>query len=252
MRPWGGAKELLTDIGAWFNPFDQHVATLDIGDATIMGGDIDIIADAGRIEDFEEYALDFDATVAVDAAADTITFDAPHSFETGDAVIYNTDGGASIDGLTLGTTYYVIVVDFETIRLAETREAAEAAAPTWIAIDGAAATGIHTLAGKPAPGVPVLSDIVGLVVDTLGFMPTLPVDIAIAEATINLDNTRIIGENVNISATAITSAMVRSRYLPIWFGVGVSVATASVNRGNPVRRSRLQKSSPSVHWPTVR
>jgi len=42
-----------------------------------------------------------------------------HTFVTGDAVVYHRLSGAAIGGLVDGTTYYVIVVDTNTIRLAD-------------------------------------------------------------------------------------------------------------------------------------
>ncbi len=61
----------------------------------------------------------FDGATAPDTGDDTITLGA-HTFLTGDEVVYTSGGGTDIVGLTNGTTYYVIVVDGTTIKLADT------------------------------------------------------------------------------------------------------------------------------------
>jgi hypothetical protein len=77
----------------------------------------------------------------MDNAADTITFSDPHGLITGDAVIYEkpllSDGSvdpayADITNLTHGQTYYVVVVDAETIQLAPTYADATATTPTVV------------------------------------------------------------------------------------------------------------------------
>ncbi|NER96837.1 MAG: hypothetical protein F6J86_23810, partial [Symploca sp. SIO1B1] len=56
----------------------------------------------------------------IDDAKDTITFAQPHAFVTGDQVVYDNGGGANIDGLVSGQTYFVRVIDDSTIKLTET------------------------------------------------------------------------------------------------------------------------------------
>ena len=73
------------------------------------------------------------ATSAVTIAAETITYTA-HGLATGAAVAYNNGGGTSITGLTSGTTYYVIRVDANTIKLATS--SANATAGTAIDLTG--------------------------------------------------------------------------------------------------------------------
>jgi hypothetical protein len=55
----------------------------------------------------------------INAADDTITFATPHNFETGDRVIYNSNGNANIGNLQDGRTYFVRKIDETTIKLAE-------------------------------------------------------------------------------------------------------------------------------------
>ena len=62
----------------------------------------------------------------VDATTNTITLPYDHGLSDGDALFYNNDaadtgGGTNINGLSSGSTYYAIVVDASTIRLASTR-----------------------------------------------------------------------------------------------------------------------------------
>lgn len=57
------------------------------------------------------------STSVVSVASDTLTFDS-HNFITGDAVVYSSGSGTAISGLTSGNTYYVIVVNTTTIKLA--------------------------------------------------------------------------------------------------------------------------------------
>ena len=59
----------------------------------------------------------FDAATAIDPNAETIQFQTPHNFQTGDAVAYHGDPST---GLVDGTTYYVVVLDPRTIKLTAT------------------------------------------------------------------------------------------------------------------------------------
>lgn len=77
---------------------------------------------------------------AVDDGANTITFGARHRFRTGDAVLYDSAGGALIDGLVDGRVYYVIVDGPTRIRLAASRDAALAGSAVDIARNLTSAT----------------------------------------------------------------------------------------------------------------
>lgn len=70
---------------------------------------------------------------AVDITNDTITLE-DHGYETGQAVIYDARGGGALAGLVSGTTYYVIRIDSDTIKLATS--AANALANTSINLTG--------------------------------------------------------------------------------------------------------------------
>lgn len=86
-------------------------------------------------------SLTFNAATAVIDADDTI-YALAHTFETGDAVIYNTGGGTAVSGLANNTTYYVIKQDANYIQLASSL--ANATAGVQIAIAAGVGTN-HTL-----------------------------------------------------------------------------------------------------------
>jgi hypothetical protein len=59
----------------------------------------------------------FNAATGVDDALETITY-VNHGFATQDAVVYRTNGGTVVGGLSDLNTYYVYKVDNDTIKLA--------------------------------------------------------------------------------------------------------------------------------------
>jgi hypothetical protein len=109
----------------------------------------------------------FDPTAAgvYDAASDTINLGYAHGLETGEAVLYDDGGGATIPGLTDGGTYYVIKVDATHIKLATSHCGAVGAAdpncaPTTVsavnlgALDGSALYGeSHRIVPSDQAGV---------------------------------------------------------------------------------------------------
>ena len=111
----------------------------------------------------------FAPSQAVDPTTNTITFTAPDDFQTGDMVVYHTDPAIEdstvlngqtvvesdqpISGLEDGQSYYVVVVNPTTIRLASSLGAAQNAVPIQLS-QGTDLTGVglgsqHTL---QAPG----------------------------------------------------------------------------------------------------
>lgn len=88
--------------------------TEDLSDSTARQTFADLIGTAYEADT----AVTIDSTVAaVNVGADTIT-EVAHGFETGDKVVYDNGGGTDITGLVDGTTYYIIRVDDDTIKLA--------------------------------------------------------------------------------------------------------------------------------------
>ena len=88
------------------------------------------LVEAGLFNTSDSNVKSFDGDLDVIDGADTITINT-HGFTTGDKVTY-TDGCATqITGLTDGGTYYVIVVDSNTVKLA----ASESNASAGTAID---------------------------------------------------------------------------------------------------------------------
>jgi hypothetical protein len=67
----------------------------------------------------------FDGATGVDDALETVTVTA-HGWVTGQSVVYADGGGTAIGGLVDGNTYYVIVMDANTVKLATTKALAVA------------------------------------------------------------------------------------------------------------------------------
>lgn len=88
-------------------------------------------------------AVTFDASVTnVNVTANTITLTA-HGFETGDLVTYNDGGGTAITGITSTSSYYVIKIDADTIKLATTAALALAGTGRDLTVVGVGVS--HTL-----------------------------------------------------------------------------------------------------------
>ena len=64
--------------------------------------------------------LTINPQTSVSLTDNAIHFSSPDGFKTGDQVVYHNGGGTSIGGLTDGQTYYAIVADPSTIKLAST------------------------------------------------------------------------------------------------------------------------------------
>lgn len=81
------------------------------------------------------------ATVTASAAADTITWTS-HGLQTGSGVRFTNSGGALPGGITTSITYYAVVVDANTIKIATSYDNATAASPTIVNItsDGTGTT----------------------------------------------------------------------------------------------------------------
>ena len=80
---------------------------------------------------FSTQPFDASSAAAVNLSTDSIAFASAHGFATGDQVIYQTEGGTSLGGLTANQTYWVIVKGANVIQLASTPSNATAG----IAID---------------------------------------------------------------------------------------------------------------------
>jgi hypothetical protein len=68
----------------------------------------------------------FFGTSAVSATNNTVNLGYAHGFQTGDSVTYWANGGTDIGGLSNGGTYYAVVVDATTIKLATSEANAKA------------------------------------------------------------------------------------------------------------------------------
>ena len=76
--------------------------------------------------------LTINPQTSVSLTDNAIHFSSPDGFKTGDQVVYHNGGGTSIGGLTDGQTYYAIVADPSTIKLASTYANAVAPIPVPI------------------------------------------------------------------------------------------------------------------------
>ena len=112
-----------------------------IGNPAVIGDSTNTFRSLDKISSF---TLTFDAasTDIVSVANDTLTF-SNHRFVTGQRVVYTDGGGTVITGLTDGTSYFIIKVDQNTIKLAT--NASNAASSTAINLTSGAAGGSHTL-----------------------------------------------------------------------------------------------------------
>ena len=96
--------------------FGDLLTTATSGVLNPVGVAVGVRADTSYIAD----TVTFNAASAVDETAHTITF-VGHGLLTGDAVLYNSNGGTPVTGLTNGVTYYAIKVDTDTLKLASSQ-----------------------------------------------------------------------------------------------------------------------------------
>ena len=96
------------------------------------------------LDNIASFTLTFDATdtAVVSIANDTLSF-TNHRFVNGQKVTYTDGGGTAIGGLSDGTSYFIIKVDQNTIKLATS--ASNAASSTAINLTSGAAGTSHTL-----------------------------------------------------------------------------------------------------------
>lgn len=88
--------------------------------------------------------FDGSSSSIVSAANDTLTI-SNHGFATGDRVVYSDGGGDVVDGLTDEATYYIVVVDGNTVKLATTYDNATAATPSVVNIADVGTGSAHKL-----------------------------------------------------------------------------------------------------------
>ena len=97
------------------------------------GINIDLTGTGNGSQTFRGPANSFLGTTAVSTTADTLTMTG-HNYSSGDVITYNANGGTAIGGLVDATSYHVIRVDADTIKLAAS--AADATAGTHIDLTG--------------------------------------------------------------------------------------------------------------------
>lgn len=89
------------------------------------------IVEAGIFNKDETSVITFDAASAVGSNIITST---NHGYSTGEKVTYTNGGGTSIGGLTTGSTYYIVKIDNDKIKLALTYANAVALTPVVITL----------------------------------------------------------------------------------------------------------------------
>ncbi len=124
---WNGMKIL--DGTAGSNAGNGDVVTFHAGanagqTLTATFGDFETVRDKVTV-----------AASAVNDSADTVTI-TNHGYATGQRLVYGAEGGTAITALTDGTSYYVIKVDANTIKLATSEANAKADTPVVHAIAG--------------------------------------------------------------------------------------------------------------------
>ncbi|HEV3085266.1 MAG TPA: hypothetical protein VGY66_36260, partial [Gemmataceae bacterium] len=98
------------------------------------------------------------STLTINPATDVsvtdnaIHFTSADGFTTGEEVVYHSGGGSNIGGLTDGKTYYVIVADASTIKLAATYHDATATVPVPIALTSVGTSSSQTITPINASG----------------------------------------------------------------------------------------------------
>lgn len=112
---------------------DDYIAT--------NGTSVELLAPTGEeVTTLTISGIEF-AADAVNSSSDTITY-VDHGFNEGDKVIYLENGATTgITNLVNAVSYFIIVIDDDTIKLATSRAFAIASSPTAINLDANAASG---------------------------------------------------------------------------------------------------------------
>jgi len=187
-------------------PVDVSSSDITIDGAAFKGGNMDVIAETGKTEEFRREAKTFDPAGAVDGGSNTVNFDTPHGFTNGTALVYDGgEGETAIGGLENGSTYYAVVVDEWTLQLAS-----DAAGSNIVSLDPLVATGdAHSLAYKDSFFKPLTDRIAKY----FGYRIS-PASVAISSSTISLTGaTDIDVTSLDLNATATTEAKINGSLL---------------------------------------
>jgi len=143
----------------WLAPSGSHVGGLtDGGEYFVVSVDDQTVMLAASLDDAASTVpipILLDRSLAGGAAhrltaRNTLTFERPHGFPTGAAVVYRNGGGSEIGGLTDGEVYYVIRVSTDRLMLAPTLADASAGKPLTLDLTQAGGAG-HQLIGLFQP-----------------------------------------------------------------------------------------------------
>ena len=150
------------------------------------------------------------------------------------------EAASPVGGLVFDTSYYAIVVDPYTIKLAKTRDDAKAVAPVFIDLDPSIADGTDH---QFTAGGSLMETITGTLTDLLNFnlspiietivdkidLNLSPVAVSIASSSITVgDGTSIEAEKLILDAAAFTSAKIKAPKLSLGLAASVSIPNASV------------------------
>ena len=127
------AHQSITSYLAHSSSTTEDIQPLTINDTTFLTNRTKVV-DTKFTGTYTRGASYVISTSAANHTGNYITYN-NHNLQDGDSVVYQNAGGASIGGLTSGTTYYVIRISANWFRLATTKANAEA--NVWITLTSA-------------------------------------------------------------------------------------------------------------------
>jgi hypothetical protein len=199
-------------------------------DTFVGAATLDVRGDLRVRSSHNDNTLTFDANADINDAADTIRFAAAHGLQTGEPVIYLTGGTPAVTGLNDRTTYYAVVVDATTIRLAESYRNAVAASPSVVDIASTGSSfvvnqrllqGVRADASAGSGGLAAINGVDVEVVSSPVVTTYVGGTAAATSAQINVSGTADVVSSVQNHAFADASG------LTIGLGLGVGVVTGA-------------------------
>ena len=146
----------------------------------------------------------FNVLTQVNIATDAITL-ATHGFAVGNTVVYNNEGGTQNIGLTSGTTYYVVAVTTDTIKLSAT------SGGSVINLTSAGGSEVHSIRGTAATGTVAVSsgELGAVTITSTGFGYTSNPNVTITDSG---GTGGLINVNVGYSLGEVTIGNIGSEY----------------------------------------
>ena len=176
----------------------------------------------------------FNVLTQVNIATDAITL-ANHGFAVGNTVVYNNEGGTQNIGLTSGTTYYVVAVTTDTIKLSAT------SGGSVINLTAAGGTEVHSIRGTAATATVAVSsgELGAVTITSTGFGYTSNPNVTITDSggtggTINVNVGYSLGEvTIGASGDGYSSAPAVSFALSTGDTTGTGAAGTAIV-GKPI------------------